>query len=511
MSPLTVRDRAHTRGVMKSSLVSKHTTCASLEKHYEHIRTLGKGGYGQVDLVRERSSGQERVCKSVNTAGLCPAILELMKKEIELLCSLDHPGVVKLFEYAEDVPQQRLLLILEYLPGGGCDALTLAGEPLAEELVGRLIYQLLVSLDYCHSQGIAHRDVKPENMMLTREASIEGAPNCKLIDFGLARRCHPGKDICVGTPPYMPPEMIRFEPHTSKCDIWSAGVSAFELLTGKRPFGTPAPEDGARYGIRQPVFERIKKFRNFDSDIDTSQFPWWQERSEQAREFVAWLLHPDPQQRPSADEALEHPWMEKHAPELPSLSGEIARSLADYARVPAVTRCCLLLVAGRLGVPDLEALGAAFLGADVDGDGTISREDLADALEGMQGSWWWNPAAQVDVDKVLEVADFDHSGGMSYTEFVAACICARYGSAEELTRQAFHALDSDRDGRVQVGEVQRLFRERDAYILQDLPQDRPFNLHEWCACVEAHRTGGARQRAGSSAHLVHRRVRSSCV
>eukprot|EP00928_Gymnodinium_smaydae_P047951 TRINITY_DN32015_c0_g1_i1.p1 TRINITY_DN32015_c0_g1~~TRINITY_DN32015_c0_g1_i1.p1 ORF type:complete len:501 (-),score=91.18 TRINITY_DN32015_c0_g1_i1:355-1857(-) len=500
---MTVRSRANTRGVMKSSLVSKHTTCAALQMHYEHVRELGKGGYGSVDLVRERSSGHERVCKSVNIAGFCPAILALMKKEIELLCSLDHPGVVKLFEYAEDVEQQKLLLILEYLPGGSCDSLLKNEQgPPSEELVGRLVYQLLVSLEYCHSQGIVHRDIKPENMMLSRESSVDGRADCKLIDFGLARKCQPGKDLCVGTAPYTPPEMIRFESHTTKCDIWSVGVSAFELLTGKRPFGTPATED-AKLGIKQPVFERIKNFRDFDRDIELSQFPWWQCRSSDAQEFVAWLLNPDPHQRPTAAEALEHPWMERHAPQLPELSGEIARSLAHFTQVPAVTRCCLLIVAGRLRIPDPEALGAAFLSADVDGDGKISRDDLEEALENMQGSWWWNPAAQVDVDRVMDAADFDHSGGMSYTECVAACICARHGSDEELTRQAFHAMDADRDGWVHVDDIRRLFRERDAYMLRDLPQDRPFDLGEWCACVEAHRSAKPKS--------SHRRVKSSCV
>merc|ERR1719454_1318888 len=105
-----------------------------------------------------------------------------------------------------------------------------------------MMYQLLISLEYCHAQGIVHRDVKPENMMLTQSVTEWEKANCKLIDFGLADS-KPKKDLLVGTLAYIAPEIIRFEEHTAKVDIWSAGVTAFELLSGRLPFGKETPEE----------------------------------------------------------------------------------------------------------------------------------------------------------------------------------------------------------------------------------------------------------------------------
>lgn len=134
----------------------------------------------------------------------------------------------------------------------------------------------------------------------------------------------------------------------------------------------------------------------------------------------------------------------------------------------------------------------------------ISAEDLEEALEDVEGSSWWNPAANVDVDSLMDAADFDHKGGIGYTAFIAACIYARHGSDEELTRQAFHAMDSDRDGLVHANDVRTLFRERDAELLASLPQARPFTMQEWCASVEAY------NRKEKPAKRTHRRVKSAC-
>jgi len=488
----------------KPSFVSKHQCVGLLEKHYEEIRELGQGAFGRIALVREVATGHERVRKTVSTAHLTPELLDMTKKEIELLSSLDHPGVVKLYEYAEDAQRQELVLILEYLPGGSCDQLIAEGQaPPSEALVARLICQLLTSLEYCHSRGIVHRDVKPGNMMLARDAQALGRADCKLIDFGFAGIAKPGADSLVGTAAYIAPEMIRFEPHTPKIDIWSVGVTAFELLSGQAPFGKDAD---VNLGPNQPIFQRIKQYQGFEEVEDqfNGVHKWWNRRSAECREFVRWLMHPRADVRPTAAEALEHPWLQRYLPRQAPFTREMADSLISYAQAPSVARCCLLIVAGRLGIPDLEQLGAAFLSADGNGDGKISREELEEALENVQGSWWWTPSAEIDVDKVLEAADPDHTGGMGYTDFIAACIYARHGSDEELARQAFYAMDSDRDGWVYVRDIRSLFRERDAGLLQSLPQARPFSSAEWCAIMAQH----AKQEAASRKKITTRRVRS---
>lgn len=491
-----MRPPSPAQGVGKPGLISRHGSTRELERHYEEVRELGRGSFGRVALVRERATGRERVCKTVDIAGMQPFIVSLMKTEIELLRALDHPGVVRLYEYAEDVERQQLVLIMEYMPGGGCDGLLAAGRsPPSEALVARLVSQLLATLEYCHAQGVVHRDVKPENMMLTRATSLWGSPDCKLIDFGLAGRTGPDGKLSgkVGTPPYMAPEVVRQEAHTCKADLWSVGATAFELLSGRAPFSRD----------HERAYEGIKQYRSFDelqARFD-GEARWFGRRSQESRDFLRQLLHPDPNKRPTALEALDHPWLQQHMPPAPQLTTEIARSLAGYASAPAFARSCLLVVAARLGTADLEALGAAFLGADVDGDGKLSREELTEALGTVSSGWWWDPAVEVDVASVFEAADLDRSGLLGYTEFVAACTYARHGSTEELVRKAFHALDADRDGRIAVRDLRGAFGERDAELLRTLPQDRQFGIAEWCACVEAFERKARKQaRAKRSGH-----------
>merc|ERR1711908_73634 len=136
-----------------------------------------------------------------------------------------------------------------------------------------------------------------------------------------------------------------------------------------------------------------------------------------------------------------------HAGERESLGMEMIQSLAAYQNAPPMVRCCLYVIAARLGVPDLERFGATFLRIDKDGDGKILREDLTNALSDLEDG----VGDSIDVDAILHAADLDHTGGINFTEFVAVCLYARHafqGSLDALLRQAFEALDDDRDGLV---------------------------------------------------------------
>merc|ERR1719181_1470152 len=106
---------------------------------------------------------------AVSVAGMSDSMVRMLKKEAELLCTLDHPGIVRLYEYAEDTELQQIIMILEHVAGGGCDDLLAQslGVPLSESLVVKIVHQVLVTLAYCHARGIVHRDIKPENIMLT--------------------------------------------------------------------------------------------------------------------------------------------------------------------------------------------------------------------------------------------------------------------------------------------------------------------------------------------------------
>jgi len=479
-----------TRGVQKSRVITKHTSSDFVDKYYDFVKFLGEGGFGQVTLVEEKQFKQKRVCKRVPlNRNLGRDTLELMKREVALLRRLDHPHVIKIYEYALDDANKLLVLILEHLCGGDVFDYLVAspncmlGEPAAVNIVR----QVLFGLRYCHAKGIVHRDIKLENFVLTSSLADSGSePVCKIIDFGFAT--NPDSEVrgSYGTPAYMAPEVAMFvtqskaakvEDYTSKVDLWSAGVCALLMLCGYNPFDVN--------GDHMRSCEKILKYKDFENlKLDmraTSPLP---ELSSEAWHFLSSLIEKTPDVRLAADGALEHAWLQLHAGGGHNADmAAIALNLGAYQCAPPVARCCLYLIAARLDVPELQRFGGTFLELDTNGDGTLSREELAVAIKNAEEC----ADTDVDINVIMEAADLSHKGGINFTEFIAACLYQSYasiGSLGELMQRAFLALDSDRDGFVSLEDVLPLFRERDAKMFQWLPQDRPFDVVEWLSCLK---------------------------
>lgn len=477
----------------KTNLIPRHASSDFVSKHYEVVRELGRGSFSRVQLVRERRTGHERVCKVVSTEGMTKEVLELTRSEIQVLATLDHPSIVKLYEYAEDTSKRVLVLILEYIAGGDCSGLLQASGSLSEGRVASLIHQLLVATSYCHAKGIVHRDIKPQNMMLTRSVGAWGTPSLKVIDFGLAACAQKSRDF-VGTPAYMPPEVLDGTvDYTSQADIWSIACTAVELLAGAPPFGTP--EDHG--GDMEPVFAGIRAYRDFtDVEERLEDLPSWGARSSEAKDFVARLLRSDPERRPTALAALGHPWIRRHTPRQSGLTADMVRSMADFATAPPLARCCLLVLAARTGISEQASLGSAFVDADANGDGSISREELVDAVARASVCGW---TPEVDAGSAFASMDLLCNGALGYTEFAAACLWGGHGrNLDRLAAQAFCALDDDRDGLVQLVEVGPLFCTEALSELARLPRDRPFGPAEFRACVRAAAAAAVAAEAGPS-------------
>lgn len=315
VSPLPPRpqSQATSRRPNTTHRIMRHKTAEFMNRDYKIVQRLGEGSFGKVDLVILCSSGEERVCKVVSTAEMGQKELEQMKEEVRVLRTLNHPHIVKIHEYAEDKDRAELVLILEYIAGGSCGGLLKkrSRQPLPEHIVARFVRQMLEAVAYSHGKGVVHRDLKPEHMMLTKTSMSlsDGVPDIKIIDFGLAAR-YSGSDMGhsrglrqrVGTPCYMAPEVVdKATAYTSKADIWSVGVSALELLTGKRPF---AGENSKR------TYEKIRMYTNLDALLASEGNRLeWHALSSGARDFLRSLLEAEPSRRPTASEALQHAWL----------------------------------------------------------------------------------------------------------------------------------------------------------------------------------------------------------
>jgi serine/threonine protein kinase len=199
---------------------------------YEILALLGAGGMGQVYSARNIISGRTEAMKVLLPDFAAEQDLAArFTAEIRTLASLDHPNIAQLrtaFQF-----ENRLVMIMEYVEGVTLDKRGSEAPIPIDEVIGYSM-QVLSALSYAHSKGVTHRDIKPANIMITSHAVV------KLMDFGIAKSTNdlqltrPG--TTMGSVYYMSPEQVRGGTVVARSDIYSFGVTLYEMLTGRRPF-----------------------------------------------------------------------------------------------------------------------------------------------------------------------------------------------------------------------------------------------------------------------------------
>ena len=201
---------------------------------YEVLQVLGAGGMGEVYKVRNTVSGRIEAVKVLPPVPEGDSELaDRFLREIRVHAALEHPNIARL--YTAQRLGDQILLVMEFVEGTTLEALLSQGRITLDEGAGYAC-QALSALSYAHDRGVIHRDVKPANMMLTSDETI------KLMDFGIAKvAADPrltGTGYTVGSLYYMSPEQIKGAPELdARSDLYSLGISLYEIVTGKRPFG----------------------------------------------------------------------------------------------------------------------------------------------------------------------------------------------------------------------------------------------------------------------------------
>lgn len=220
------------------------TTWVRINERYVIEKELGRGGLGIVYLAHDiRLLSRPVVIKTMLEAPDRtlddPWFREKFEKEIEALILINHPGVVGVFDVGQ-MPGGKPFFVMQYVEGENLRS-AMRGQRMALKRTAHIIRQLSFALSAAHEMNITHRDLKPENVML--QALRSGEEIVKLIDFGIASvkdaqaRQSAHKTRVTGTIPYAAPEQLRGEP-TPASDIWSLGVLAYEMVTGRLPFPT---------------------------------------------------------------------------------------------------------------------------------------------------------------------------------------------------------------------------------------------------------------------------------
>ncbi|KAK5134793.1 hypothetical protein LTR08_006168 [Meristemomyces frigidus] len=254
---------------------------------YQMLEELGSGSFGIVYRALEKSTGDNVAIKHIDLEGSDDDIREI-QQEISLLatCSSEYVTRYK----ASFVKGTKLWIVMEYLGGGSCLDLLRPG-PMAESYVAIIMRELLHGLDYLHSTGKIHRDIKAANILLSESGQV------KIADFGVAAQLTNIKSqrlTFVGTPFWMAPEVIQEAGYDFHADIWSLGITAMEMALGEPPRSDVHP---------MKVLFLIPKEK--PPRLEGSKW------SKDFKDFVALCLNKDPDRRPSARALLKHPFIRR--------------------------------------------------------------------------------------------------------------------------------------------------------------------------------------------------------
>ena len=229
---------------------------------YEILKFIGKGGFSKVFLVRDKILDRRCALKVLSPEVLSdPEMLERFKREAKLYAALEHPNIVPVYDVG--IYNNVAYIIMKYIEGKTLKRIIKEFGPLPLEDVIKITKDILSALHYMHSRGVIHRDIKPANVIVEKSTG-----RAILADFGLAKKVGESAGLTktgemLGTPFYVSPEQAKGEKLTPASDIYSMGISLFEMVTGKVPFTGETPLQIMWKHVREPLPAPSK----YNSDI----------------------------------------------------------------------------------------------------------------------------------------------------------------------------------------------------------------------------------------------------
>ncbi|XP_042321263.1 NUAK family SNF1-like kinase 2 [Sceloporus undulatus] len=268
----------------KRQAVKRHYHKHNLRRHYEFLETLGKGTYGKVKKARERS-GKMVAIKSIRKDKIKDEQdLIHIRREIEIMSSLNHPHVIAVHEVFEN--NSKIVIVMEYASKGDLYDYIAERQRLTEQEARHFFRQVVSAIYYCHKNGIVHRDLKLENILLDANGNI------KIADFGLSNVFQQDRllQTFCGSPLYASPEIVNGRPYKGpEVDSWSLGVLLYILIHGAMPF------DGHDYKTL------VKQITSGDYREPT--------KLSDACGLIRWMLMVNPERRATIEDIASHWWV----------------------------------------------------------------------------------------------------------------------------------------------------------------------------------------------------------
>ena len=427
--------------------------------NYISDKKLGEGSYGAVYRVKHKDIGVYRAMKKLLGSGTKdPDKEKEILNEIEMLKSIDHPNIVKVFEFYNT--KDGYYIITDYCKGGELFEKIIVSAPFAEAAAAYIMYQILSAVFYCHNLNIIHRDMKPENILIESEEKEGGYLNIKVIDFGTATIYDKTKSEkkVIGSAYYIAPEVLQGK-YNEKCDIWSCGVIMYILLSGKPPFG----------GEDDEILEKIKKGK-----YDTKDSVWTNVSTE-AKDLIKHMLDMNTLSRISAQKALSHKWFKKYKmrEKFTNIGAEkLKNSIENIKKFKSENKlqqaALAFLVHNSLHLPEVKDIVRIFKNIDQNGDGRITKDEMSIALSKMYNV----PDVDEEVNEIFANVDNDNNGYIEYEEYIRASIDKQTLMTDPILKYTFKFFDQDGSGEITADEIFKiLFKGHDRKESDQLIKD----------------------------------------
>jgi len=283
-----------------------------LTSKYELKKELGRGAFSVVKLGVNRKTKERVAIKIIDRNDVGKDYEKNLRMEMEILSKVHHPNIISLHELVE--AENKLYFVMELVTGGELFDRIVEKGSYSEEDAKILVRKIVDAIEYLHNNNIAHRDLKPENLLVK---SVQDDTEVKIADFGLSKIIDKDKmmQTACGTPGYVAPEVLNAEGYDKEVDMWSIGVITYILLCGFPPFYSESVPE---------VFEQIMK-AEFDYPEE-----YWEDISEEAKDFINNLLVVDVTKRMTAGQSLAHPWLRRREQKRTTALGKFQAKMRSY-------------------------------------------------------------------------------------------------------------------------------------------------------------------------------------
>lgn len=410
-------------------------------------KKLGEGGYGMVWRVKNKKSKLIRAMKKIKRYSNNIEDFNETKNEIETLKKMDHPNIVKIFDYYMD--DDYYYLITEFCENGELYKKIIENKNgFDESSVAYIMYQIFSAVNYCHSTlNIIHRDLKPENILIDSFDKNKNLYNIKIIDFGTAKIYDKNKKEknIIGSLYYIAPEVLE-KNYNEKCDIWSCGVILYILLTGTLPFK----------GEGLSLLENIKK-----GSYSLSK-PQFDIISCHAKNLIQKCLEKNPEKRISANVALSHKFFEIYNTNLlfSNVSNdklnEILQNLINYKPKNKLQEISIAYIVHNFqSIDDIKDINKVFMSLNKSNTGKLTKKEM---LYGLSKFNFKNKITlKKTVDDLFLNMDNDNNGYIEFEEFQRAGLNKNLLLSDNVLNFIFKFLDKDGSGEISLEELKTVF------------------------------------------------------